>query len=1306
MRMSWKRRIGWAAGIVAILIVVVVVGGYLYLKSSGFEQFALRKIDEAAESATGGKTTVGKLDFSLSTLTANLYDITVRGKEGPDDPPLLHADRLTVRLKILSVLHRNVSLRELLIEHPVAHARVAPDGSSNLPTPPPGNSSSHTDLFDLAVGHVQLTNGEVNYNDRKTPLSADLYDLATDIRFATLPKRYEGSLSYKNGHVSYENRAALPHDLALRFTATPERLTVSSAVLKVGGSDISLQAELRNYSNPVADGNYQIRLHAQDLSAFTATAAGHGDVSLTGKLHYQTVANQPLLRNLSIDGRIASDALAAAASGRRVEVKKLEGTYRLASGVLKISNVSLDSLGGRITANAETNLLDTTQESKVRASLQGISLRALQTLAGSQGVSAATVSGTLGGTALASWKGSISNLKAQSDLTLQARAESKANRSAGEVPVNGAIHLTYDGPTSTIALRDTSLHLPSANLSAQGTIGNHSSLQVQVNADDLHQLAALASSFREGQNAPPAISGRATVNAVVQGSIKQPAISARLDAENLQVEGSEWRSAKLTLNASPSLVSIQNGSLVNAHKGQASFGATIPLHNWAYQPSDPVQARLDARQLRMSDLLALAKQQYPVSGDLFANLTWNGSQLNPAGSGQLEIANANVYGEPLDRLTTNIRAANGSIVTTLAVVAKAGTVNANLSFTPKTQAYKVQVDAPEIALQRLKTLQERNLQISGTVKASVSGEGTLDDPQLTATVQLPQLQAQGKTIYEMKAETRVAQHRLDWNIDSSVSKVSVHGHGQVALTGDYQAEASVDTGTIPLDVIMAAYAPSAPAGFQGQTELHATMKGPLKDKSRLEAHLSIPVLKASYQQLQLGISRPIRADYANSVVTLQPSDIEGSGTKLHFEGKMPLSGQTAPTLKAQGTVDLRIIRIVMPDVSSGGTLALDIHSAMSGGKAGVEGQVQLKNVAMTTADAPIGLEKLNGTLDILSDRMQVSQMTGQMGGGQVTFGGSVTYRPSLQFNLAIKSQSVRLLYPDGLRTLLDANLTFGGTMEQSTLSGRVLIDSLSFTQDFDSSKFGDQFSTGGTVSQPGFADNVNLAIAVQSGEDLNATSSQVSIEGQAVLQVRGTAADPVITGRTTLTSGELFYRNVRYQLQRGVITFDDPNQTHPVLNLAVTTTIEQYDLTLTMRGPLDNLTTSYTSDPPLATADVINLVARGKTTQESAASSQSTDSMIASQAASQVSSSVQKLAGISSLQIDPTMGGNNSNPSARVAIQQRVTKNFLFSFSTDLSQPGSEIVQGEYQINKRWSVSMSRDQLGGVSVDGRYHTRF
>ena len=825
-------------------------------------------------------------------------------------------------------------------------------------------------------------------------------------------------------------------------------------------------------------------------------------------------------------------------------------------------------------------------------------------------------------------------------------------------------------------------------------------------ADDLHQLAVLASSFRPGQNAPPAVSGKATLSAVVEGSLKTPNINGQLSAQNLEVEGSQWSSAKLTVNANPSQLTIQNGSLVSAHKGHASFNASVKLHDWSYQPSDTVEARVAAQQMSITDLLAVANQHYPVSGDLTGNLAFSGSQLDPAGSGKLEIANARVYGEPLERLMTDFHAENGSITTSLTATAKAGAVNGDLTYTPKTKAYKVRVAAPGIGLEHLRIIETKNVPLAGTLNASVNGEGTLDDPQLVASVQLPELAVRGKTIYEMKVDAQVAHHKLDWNLDSKASQVPVHGHGQVALSGDYDTDASLDTGTVPLDALLAAYGQSVPDGFQGQTELHAAVKGPLKDKSRLEAHLSIPVLKASYHDLEVGIPRPIRADYANSIVTLQPADIEGTGTKLRVEGKLPVEGQIAQTLMAQGSVDLRILRILAPGVASSGTLSLDVHSSTSGDKPGFEGQVQLKNVAVTAAEAPIGIERLNGTLNITNDTLHLSQVNGQMGGGPVTFGGSIIYRPSLQFNLAVQSQSVRLLYPEGLRTLLDANLTLTGSTAASTVNGRVIIDGLSFTHDFDLSRFSDQFSSDRSVSQPGFGDTVHLQIAVQSRETLNATSSQISIEGQAALHVGGTAANPVITGRTTVTSGELFYRTVRYELERGVITFDDPNQTHPVLNLSVNTTIQQYNLTLTLRGPLDNLTTSYKSDPPLATADIINLVASGRTTQASAAGSQSTDSMIASEAAGKLSSSVQRLAGISSLQIDPTLGGNNQNPSARVGIQQRVSKDLLFSFSTDVSQPGAEIVQGEYRINKRWSVSMTLDYVGGVSVDGRYHTRF
>jgi translocation and assembly module TamB len=1305
--MRWKRTIGWTLAGLVILILVVAVGGYLYLRSNAFQQFALRKIAEAAESSTGGKTTIGGLDFSLRSLTAHLYNITVSGSEPPNQPPLLHADKLTVGVKIVSALHGKVSLRELLIDHPVVHVFVNSQGKNNVPTPPPTQSSSHADLFELAVEHAQITNGEIDYNDRKTPLEADLYDLGTDIHFAPLVKRYDGTLSYKNGRLRYAQYAPLAHNLNVSFSATPDRFGLESAVLKVASSAVTLHAQVTNYSNPVADGNYQIQIHTQDFAQLSPSAAPAGDVLLAGNLHYQSNGNESLLRSIVVNGQLASEALSAAASGKKLELQKLQGTYQLAGGRLQVRNLSVDTLGGRITAEADMKNIDTTPDSHVRAALHGISLRAVQQVLGQSQLKTASLSGTVDATTEAAWKGNISKIQAKSDVTVKAHAASKTNPSASEIPVNGAIHVTYDGARQTIAVRQTSINIPSTTITAQGEISDHSTLAIQVVANDLHQLAALASSFQANPSGPPAVSGAATVNAVVHGSMKKPNINGQLNAQNLQIEGSEWKTARFDLLATPSQVVIQNGSLVNAQQGQATFSASVSLRDWSYEPSNPIKASLNAQQLRISDLQHLANQHYPVSGNLSANVSLNGTQLNPEGSGNVRIASLRAYDEPIQNFAVQFHTYNGTIDSTLNVAAPAGTIDANLSYTPKTKAYSVQLKAPSIVLQKLRTVQAKDMQLNGTVSASVEGKGTVDDPQLNAVVELPKLQVRDKSIAGIKAELRVAQHAADLNLNSEVAQASIRGRGHVALTGNYETDASIDTATIPLDVLLASYANGAPQGFSGQTEFHASVKGPLKDKTQFQAHLSIPVLKASYQSLQIGITNPIRADYANSVVTLQPAEISGTGTSLRFQGRIPIAGNSPASLTAQGSVDVRILKIISPDIQSSGIVALDVRSTGTPKNPDVQGQIQFKNVAVATEAAPVGVEQLNGTLDVTKDHVQFTKLVGQVGGGQVSVGGSVAYRPSVQFNLALKAQGVRVRYIEGLRTLLDANLALSGTTEASTLTGRVLIDNLSFTPDFDLAKFGDQFSTGvNTPSQPGFADTVKLSIGVQSQENLNATSSQVSIAGRVALQVVGTAADPVITGRTNLTSGELFYRNVRYQLQKGIITFDDPNETQPVLNVTVTTQVQQYNLTLALRGPLDKLTTQYTSDPPLATADIINLIARGKTTEEAAATSQSTDSMIASQAVSQLSSSVQKLAGISSLQIDPLIGGSNSNPSARVALQQRVTKNLLFTFSTDVTQPGSEMIQLEYQVNKRWSVSLQRDELGGVSADGRYHTRF
>jgi translocation and assembly module TamB len=1302
--MQWRRIIGWTVAVLGILILSGFVGGYLFLKSRSFQQYAIRTIVQDTNDATGGRAEIGNFDFQLSTLTARLYNITLHGKERPDEPALAQVDKLTLGIKIQSLRQRKFTLNELLVEHPVIHLLVDRKGKSNMPQSPPSQNGS-TSVFDLAVGRLLLSKGEINYNDKKIPLEADLHNLGTEIRFDSLSKSYRGSVSYDNGQLRYADYSPLPHNLNVRFSATPSRFSLDSAALRVGSSDLSLRAELVNYSDPKVDGDYDIRIHTQDLSSMSPTITPAGDVSLSGKIHYQE-SKEPLLRSVSIDGQIASQALAVLSSKGHLEFRQIQGQYRLSKGTFEAHSISAESLGGKVSVDADVQHLDSAAMFRVRTSLIGISLQSAEQAVRRPELKSVALSGRLDGMADAFWTGSVSNIRVGSDLRLQAAAADRTNRSAGGVPVDGAIHMTYDGPRDVITFRQTTLQIPSTSLMVQGEVSKHSNLQVQVTSSDLHQLASLLSAFRADPSNMPEVSGSAAFNGLMQGSAQSPHLIGQLSAQNLEVQGSQWNSARIAVDAGPSQIVLRNGSLVNARQGNATFSGNVGLQNWTYLPSNPIAVRLSAKQLSVTDLQRLANLHYPISGDLFADVSLDGSELDPVGAGSLRILNARVSDEPVQNLGLKLHAEKGSLTSTLDVGLPAGTITGNVSYTPKTKAYALRLNAPSVMLQKLYAVQQKNLPLTGTVTASASGEGTLDNPQLTANLEVPQLQFRRNSISGVKAEVHVVNQHAELTLNSQVAQASVQAHGTVNLTGDYLSEASIDTKLVPLDLLLATYLPSLPEGFQGQTEFHASLKGPLKDKSRLEAHLTIPALNANYQSLQIAATGPIRVDYAQSVVTLQPAEIRGTDTSLRVEGVVPLGGTTTANLRTQGSVDARLLSIAQADLHSSGIVTFDIRASGPASNPAVQGQVHLQDLALSTTDAPLGIEKLNGTLDVSHDQLRISNLTGQVGGGDVSLAGSINYRPTLQFNVALRARSVRLRYPEGLRTVLDSNLALVGTTQGSTLNGRVLIDNLSFTPDFDLAKFSDQFGGTAAPPQPGIADTVKLAIGVQSKDQLSATSSQASLEGNVNLQVIGTAANPVITGRTNLTSGEFFYRNVRYQLQRGIISFDNPNLTEPVMNVSVNATVEQYNLTLTLRGAFDKLTVSYVSEPPLATADIINLLASGKTTQEGNATSPSTDSIIASQAAGQVSSGVQKLAGISSLQIDPLIGGNNANPSARIAIQHRVTKNFLFTFSTDVSQPGNEIVQGDYQINKRWSVSVARDQVGGISADGRYHTRF
>jgi translocation and assembly module TamB len=76
-----------------------------------------------------------------------------------------------------------------------------------------------------------------------------------------------------------------------------------------------------------------------------------------------------------------------------------------------------------------------------------------------------------------------------------------------------------------------------------------------------------------------------------------------------------------------------------------------------------------------------------------------------------------------------------------------------------------------------------------------------------------------------------------------------------------------------------------------------------------------------------------------------------------------------------------------------------------------------------------------------------------------------------------------------------------------------------------------------------------------------------------------------------------------------------------------------------------------------------------------------------------------KLFGASSIRINPSFGGPENDPNARLTFEQQVSNNVTFTYVTDLAGSAQEVIQVEYNINSEYTVQALRDENGVVSFD-------
>jgi translocation and assembly module TamB len=100
------------------------------------------------------------------------------------------------------------------------------------------------------------------------------------------------------------------------------------------------------------------------------------------------------------------------------------------------------------------------------------------------------------------------------------------------------------------------------------------------------------------------------------------------------------------------------------------------------------------------------------------------------------------------------------------------------------------------------------------------------------------------------------------------------------------------------------------------------------------------------------------------------------------------------------------------------------------------------------------------------------------------------------------------------------------------------------------------------------------------------------------IQVKGPPTNPILLGAIkTLPQAQLFFRDKIFEIQSGLVKFNDPTELNPELFFTARSLVDKYEVNLLLQGKAKAPQFILSSQPPLPEQDIISLLALGVTTQ-------------------------------------------------------------------------------------------------------------
>jgi translocation and assembly module TamB len=1377
----------WIWATVGVVLLAVVVSLAWYLRSPSFENFVRGKVIAALEDATGGRVEMAAFHWNLSQLALEADGLTIHGLEPRGESPYARVDRALVRLHIISFLGRQVSLEQVELWAPAIHIIVNPDGSTNAPEPkvkPDHPQTPVQQLFDLAIGRVDVHDGMLLLNEHKIALDFSVNQVVAAMTYDRLARRYDGTVQVGKMDAKYQDFRDLAARGDLQFSLWHDQLEIKTLKVASEGSSLEMSGKITDFENPQVQLTYNSTLDLAQMGAVTRAYQLRG-----GTLVWDGSGSYSEAAGYASTGRIALrdfDYLDGAIALRKAT---LNSNFSLDHNNLSLNRIAARVLGGMLTGDAEVKNLwpkqltpvaptpaepiglngkkvprNTSQvhgtpaavksvsaypeEGSIRLRANGLSLSELVRMMSTRSLplDKLNADGSVTGTVNLTWKESLAN--AFTDLALDSAAP--AQPAMNQLPVSGHLSGRYGVRSERTELSSLSLTSPHTHLEAAGTLGaTFATLKLNVDTTSLTEFQPMLTAMG---NPPPPIElgGPAHFSGTLNGKWRSPQIAGHLQATNfayLYMPAAETPAhvtypppapAKhkslfhLAANPAPppppqpvvhfrrihidqfsgdvqysqSEIALHH-TVVREGTAQLTIDGSSTLDRGDFTDASQFQVQAAMHDGDIDQLQHAIGLDYPLSGKLNFTLHAAGTAADPHGQGQISLKDGQAHGRPIVSLTSKIAFANHGVqFEGIHLQAAHGAVSGSAAYNFRSREVKLDLTGQSIDLGDVPEVQRPRLRIAGVANFTVKGSGTRDEPVINGHFQVGSLTLNGDTVGNITADAVTRGRQLTLTARSNFPNATLTLDGNVDLQGDMPAGATLRFANLDVD-------PFLPEEMRNQVTRQASLDGeahltgPLKQPRRLHANLSIKQFSVEVEHIPVKSDGPIELSLANETVTVQRCAMISQENRLTLTGTASFEGDRPLNLSADGSLNLKLAESANPDLTSYGSANVNVKVGGTVSAPLMSGRMELLHAGLSMIDLPAGLGDVNGTLVFNQNRLEVENVTGRMGGGHVKFGGFVTFGPAVGFNLTADGNDIRFRY-SGVSVTSDQALQLNGTLQNASVTGTITVTRFAQIPSGDMQFLLAQATAPPRIPNPKSPlNNLRLDVRILSTPALTVQTSLAKLSGDIDLHLRGTAARPVLLGRVNIAEGDIKVGGTKFHLERADITFLNPVVIDPVLDVEATTQVRDYDITIGLHGTMERLNTTYRSDPPLSSDDIISLLAFGSTQSENALGAapssgfaESASGALLSSALSQaVTNRVSKLFGASSIRINPSFGGPQNDPNARITIEQQVTNNITLTYVTDLARSGQEVIQFEYNINSEYSVQGLRDENGVVSFD-------